>query len=331
LECAATSPCPKIAMENFKPVRLGIIGCGWIMRYVYAPILLSMPDRVRVATVCDLDESARAVVAGQFTDVSVFTDAGAMLREGDLDAVLVLTSEKVNARVARMVLQKNLPVYLEKPPAVNSVELEELITAETQNPAKIYTAFNRRHTPLFSNLNFSPTKIRRVHGAFKRLNRSVATFPYTSIHLIDSAQYFANSLFKSWKLDFKRKAESSIWTIRGHLENGAECTLELVPDGKEFAEFLVLETDVATYEFQFPNADAVVREGEIILRPGNGAPPRITRGEEGTPFLEATGFRPCLLDFLRQLETGNNSAHRLASCRSTIGIMEEMKIPAREP
>ena len=298
------------------------------MRSIYAPVLLSMPNLVRASAVCDLNESAAAAVAGQFTNTSVFTDAEAMLRKAGLDVVLVLTSVKVNARMARMVLRANLPVYLEKPPAVNSVELEELIAAEAQSPAKIYTAFNRRHTPLFANLDFSPKKLRRVYGALKRLNRPVATFPHTSVHLIDSAQHFADSLFKIWQVDFERKAENSVWTVHGRLENGAGCVLEFVPDGKEFAEFLVLETDGAAWELRFPSTDGVVKEGELVLRPGDGSPSTVTRGEKAMPFFEAMGFRACLQDFLRQLETGNISGHRLASCRSTIRIMEEMEIRA---
>lgn len=315
-------------MNNDNLLHLGVIGCGWIMRSVYVPALQSLSERVHVAAVCDLNAALAAETAGQFAAAAVYTDAKVMLREASLDAVLILTSEKVNARMARMVLQANLPVYLEKPPAVNSVELEELIAAETQSPIKIYTAFNRRHTPLFADLDFSTEKLRRVSGALKRHDRPVATFPPTSIHLIDSAQYFAGALVQNWTVNFERKAENSVWTLHAQLENEAECRLEFVPDGKEFAEFLILETDAATLELNFPNTNALVHEGEIIVRPRDGSPATLTRGEKTMPLFEAMGFRACLQDFFRQLEDGKNSIHRLSSCLSTIAIMEEMEAAA---
>jgi virulence factor len=316
-------------MKDDNLLRLGVIGCGGIMRLVYTPALQSLSQRARVAAVCDLNAAFAAESAGQFADAAVYADAKVMLREAALDAVLVLTSEKASARMARMVLEANLPVYLEKPPAVNSVELEELIAAETQSAVKVYTAFNRRHTPLFADLDFSKEKLRRVSGALKRLGRVVATFPLTSVHLIDSAQYFAGGLFKNWKMDFERKAENSVWTINGQLENGVGCALELVPDGKEFTEFLVLETDTATWELYFPNTEALVREGELTVRPRDGSPATIMRGQKAMPFFEAMGFRDSLQAFFRQLEDGKKSIHRLFSCRSTIAIMEEMEALVR--
>ncbi len=121
-------------MKNRKPLRIGVIGCGWIMRSTYVPTLLSLPEQAQVVAVCDLNAGLANEVAGHFANVAVFTDAKMMLKAAGLDAVLVLTTEKVNARMARMVMEANLPVYQEKPPAVNSAELEELIYCGSRQP-----------------------------------------------------------------------------------------------------------------------------------------------------------------------------------------------------
>ncbi len=128
--------------------------------------------------------------------------------------------------------------------------------------------------------------------------------------MFDSAQYFAGSSFKNWKIDFNRKSENSVWRVRGELESGAECALEFVPDGKEFVEFLTFETETATWEFFFPNTPVAVPEGEIIVWPRDGSPATVTRGDKAMPVYEATGFRGGLLDFFERLETGDNPAHR---------------------
>jgi virulence factor len=311
-------------MKNHNPLRVGVIGCGWIMRSTYVPTLQSLAEQIQVAAVCDLNAAQAGDMAAQFVGATAYTDAAAMLKEAGLDAVMVLTTEKVNARMARMVMEANLPVYLEKPPAVNSAELEEFIAAEAGSPIKIYTAFNRRHTPLYASLDFSTKKLKKVSGALKRTDRKVETFPMTAIHVIDSSQYFAGAPFKNWKIDFEKKAESSSWMIRGELENRVECELEIVPHGDEFDEHLKFETESATLELPFPNTNAVVPEGEIIVKPRDGSPKTVTRGDKAMPLFEAMGFRDCLLDFIGHLETGKNSAHRLTGCRATIAIVGEM-------
>jgi virulence factor len=296
------------------------------MRSTYVPALLSLTEEFEVAAICDLNEAVAREVAKSFGSAVVFTDADQMLQAGGLDAVLVLTSEKVNAAMAQCVLKSGLPVYLEKPPAVNPVQLEELIEAEKRSSSFIYTAFNRRHTPLFANLDLGGEKILKVSGALRRKGRVVATFPHTSIHLIDSAQHFVGSLFAEWKVEFKKLAEHSIWEVTGKFMNGADVALEFVPDGADFAEYLVLESDGRRWELQFPNTEAAVPEGEIIAGATDGSPPGRTRGNPSLPSFEAMGFRPCLLDFAAQLNGKNRSPlHQLSSCRATIGVMGEME------
>lgn len=313
----------RLMTTTAEPVRVGVIGCGHIMRSIYAPTLQSVAE-ICVVGACDLNLVAATETAAQFMGAKPYADARVMLIENRLDAALILTSEKVNAAVARLVLKANLPVYLEKPPAVHSAELEELIDAECSRPNKIYTAFNRRHTPLVSQLPVPGAKLRRVSGALRRRDRDVGTFPYTAIHLIDSAQYFAGSLLQDWKVAFARGSSGASWVIDGRLENGAICHLQFVPDGGDFVEFLRLETDEGEWEMQFPNPAAAVPEGEVILCSREGQSVSIKRGEKAMPAYEAMGFRGSLVAFLRHLKGESNMRHRLASCRSTVALMEEM-------
>ena len=312
--------------ENADPIRIGVIGCGGIMRSTYVPTLQSLAEACVVGC-CDLNFGAAGEMAGHFPNAIPYADARAMLKEARLDAVLVLTSEKVNAAMARLVLEANLPVYLEKPPAVNSAELAELMAAESSSAIKVYAALNRRHTPLVSRLPVPDAKLRRVSGALRRRGRMVGTFPYTAIHLIDSAQYFAGSLFLDWKVTFAHGSSSASWVIDGRLENGASCHLQFVPDGDDFVEFLRLETDETEWAMQFPNPEAAVPEGEIHLRSRDGQSVSIKRGDKALPAFEAMGFRGSLEAFLRHLKGESNTRHRLASCRTDVALVEEMMRP----
>ena len=256
-----------------------------------------------------------------------------MLREAKLDGVIVLTSEKVNAAVAQAVLQVNLPVYLEKPPAISSPQLEDLIAAEKRSKTFVFAAFNRRHTPLFAGLDFKGEKPVRVSGALRRKNRVVATFPHTSIHLIDSAQYFGHSLFHHWKIAFERNHDHSIWTVSAKMEKRRRTVVwNWVPDGADFTEYLVVETKSKQWELQFPNTDASVPEGEWIVTSKDGGTPKAgPEDKRRSRRSKRWVFRPCLLDFVRQAQTREPSdRHRLASCRATIRVIEEMEACVRD-
>ena len=116
----------------------------------------------------------------------------------------------------------------------------------------------------------------------------------------------------------------------GKLQNGADVALEFIPDGTEFDEYLVIETDDGKWELQFPNTVAKVPEGELIVTPKNGPAPTTTRGRKTLPSIEAMGFRLCLLAFIEELQNPiAASPHRLSSCRSTIRVIEEMEACAK--
>jgi virulence factor len=298
-----------------------------MMRSTYVPALRSLADRAQVAGVCDLNGAFATAAAALLPGAAVYTDARVMLRELALDAVLVLTSEKANALVARMVLLAQVPVFLEKPPALTPAELETTIAAEEPSGLRVYTAFNRRHTPVFKELQPMRKKWRRVSGALKRTDREPVTFPYTAVHLLDSMQYFAGSTFRDWEMDFVRDAGGvHRWMIEGAMENGAAFALEFEPDGKEPVEFIKFEGEGECLEFYFPSCHGA---GEALLRTPGGAVETVARGDAALPAYEAAGFRDCLVDFLDHLGQPD-SPHRLDFCRATIALMTEMEALARQ-
>ena len=304
-------------------LRIGVIGCGDILRSIYTPLLEGLAD-IDVVGVCDLNFAVAAGMTTRFPKATPYADARAMMSEIRLDAVLVLTPEKANAATARLVLGAGLPVYLEKPPAVTPAELEDLAAAESVSGSTIYTAFNRRHVPLSSQFALPGAKLRHISGALRRTDRAVGNFPYTAVHLIDSSQYYGGSPLENWKVSFTRGTSGACWMVDGRLKNGATCTLQFVPDGDDFVEFLRMETEEIAIEMQFPHPSATVPEGELITRLRDGQPLTVTRGNKSMADVEARGYRGSLETFLRDLKGGDNARHRLSACRSSVAIMDEM-------
>jgi virulence factor len=200
---------------------------------------------------------------------------------------------------------------------------------ESHSARRIFTAFNRRHIPLFQNLPI-PAGILQLTGRLTRKNRAVASFPFTAIHLLDSAQFFSKSTFSTINADFEQNGVAS-WLLSGQLENGASYNLEFIPDGEKESEYLIFETDDRRWELHFPDSDGLAPRASFVSVSGK------KRTEElADPTLdsqEAMGFAPCFRYFLRQLTSGMGAfpQHEIRASVPTIVALEAMQKSYVEP
>lgn len=312
------------------PFEIGLIGCGFIFGEIYAPILHALRDRVRVVATCDVRAAAARSAADQFPGARVYTEASRLLEEEKLSAVMVLTTEVFNAPMAILALNAGVPVYLEKPPAVTVPEWHALIEAEASNQTPLFTAFNRRHTPLFRGWT-PPQGVKRVRGVMMRLGRAMATFPYTGVHLFDSAQYFSGLLLAEASAVMEEGERGSQWKVEGRMENGAVCDWTLIPDTDVHTEYLVIETEDRKWTLHFPNVEGTSYPLGRLIGPaiGDGAAGGESREVISDP-VEYMGYAPCFRDFLTHLELGDwfASPHGLSHCGGTIRLLESMRTQA---
>ncbi|MBC2595925.1 Gfo/Idh/MocA family oxidoreductase [Ruficoccus amylovorans] len=304
------------------PIRLGVIGCGWIMRGIYAPILKRLEGQVKVTALCDISTEALTVVGQIFPKARAYAGVEQMLAEGNLDAVMVLTSEGVNARTAIAVLTANIPVYLEKPPARDREELHLLIAAVEKSSATLYAAYNRRHCPLLRELEI-PKSLRRVSGRMERMGRTFRRFPYTALHLIDSLHYFT----RTQALDIEASVQDGPprgWRLSYRLDTGCPAELTFIPDGDTHCEILVLEGVEKSVEIHFPNPESDDAQGRLIIRNASGEV-RVIPGIAGDPAVQM-GYEPALQGFLDNLAASGTvpEAYRLDYAAPGISLMNAM-------
>jgi len=324
------------AGNHHSPLRLGLIGCGNIWRVVYRPVMERLADRAIITAFCDLSPRAADEAAVALPGAHRYADMESLLHKEPLDAVMVLTSEQANAPTALAALRAGYAVYMEKPPGASVAQWRELTAAANAEAStgtgRIYTAFNRRHTPLFRNWSLPEgSRLRRVKGVMRRQRREVSTYPYTAFHLIDAAQYFAGRLLTNAHPIFGEGEHGLYWQIRGEYEGGAACELDLVPNAGDYVERLVFETDDQVWELHFPNREGVECPGGLLAMRAVSRSSKKDAGVEvhGDPEedpLEAMGNAPCVRDFLDQVEDGRweNSPHRLDRCGSTVALVDEM-------
>jgi predicted dehydrogenase len=138
-------------MSQDKKVRFGIVGVGG-MGSAHARCLLDGQVRDAVLTaVCDIEPEALA----RFPEVSRFGDSGALIRSGEVDAVLVATPHYGHTPISIDALDQGLHVLTEKPMGVHKADCEKMIAAYERNKARgvvFAEMFNQRTDPHYKKL-----------------------------------------------------------------------------------------------------------------------------------------------------------------------------------
>jgi predicted dehydrogenase len=104
-------------------VRIGLAGLGY-----WGPNLARNFDELaELAWLCDLDPDTRETFAGRYPEAQVTDDFDAMVSDPDLDAVVIATPVPTHYELARQALLEDKHVLVEKPPAMLSVEMDDLV------------------------------------------------------------------------------------------------------------------------------------------------------------------------------------------------------------
>jgi predicted dehydrogenase len=119
------------------PIRIGIVGMGGFAGWHHNTVA-KLEERGQARLICTCDPQAAAFArqqeAWKFTarGVSVFPNYRTMLDacHRELDLLVVPTPIQLHAEMHRAGVELGLPVYLEKPPTLDHLELEEMIVRD---------------------------------------------------------------------------------------------------------------------------------------------------------------------------------------------------------
>jgi predicted dehydrogenase len=131
------------------PIRIGIIGMGGFAGW-HHNVVQRLEDRGLARLICTCDPQATAFASEQQNwkfptrGVSVFPDYKSMLAacHRDLDLLVVPTPINLHAEMHRAGVELGIPVYLEKPPTLDYLELEEMIIRDRQARHSSLVGFN---------------------------------------------------------------------------------------------------------------------------------------------------------------------------------------------
>jgi predicted dehydrogenase len=132
--------------------RVGIIGPGWYGKCDLFRLLQVAP--VNVVSMCDVDkkmleDAAEQVGARQVSKQKprTYSDYREMLKEKDLDIVLIGTPDHWHALQMIAAVEAGADVYCQKPVGVDVVECQAMLAAARKNKKVVQIGTQRRSTP----------------------------------------------------------------------------------------------------------------------------------------------------------------------------------------
>lgn len=135
-----------------KPLRVGLIGCGWYGKIDLFRLIQVEP--VEVVSLCDVDRKMLANAADQVADRQVskkkprtYGDYREMLKEKDLDIVLIATPDHWHALLCIAAIEAGADVYVQKPVGVDLLEGKAMLDAARKHNRTVQVGTQRRSTP----------------------------------------------------------------------------------------------------------------------------------------------------------------------------------------
>jgi predicted dehydrogenase len=135
-----------------KKPRVGLIGCGWYGKCDLFRLIQVAP--VEVVSLCDVDSRMLAEAAEMVSERQeskkkprTYTDYREMLKEKDLDIVLVGTPDHWHALPMIAAVEAGADVYVQKPISVDIMEGKAMVDAARKHKRVVQVGTQRRSTP----------------------------------------------------------------------------------------------------------------------------------------------------------------------------------------
>jgi predicted dehydrogenase len=195
------------------PLGIAIIGCGLIGKK-RAAALAKIPEVTLVAA-CDLDIDKAREVAKTSASCRATDDYRSVLQDPSVDALIVATLNASLAPISLDAVRAGKHVLVEKPGALNSKQLETILTAAETTGAKVRIGYNHRYHPAIQKAKayidegalgeLMFMRGRYGHGGRRGYDREWRADPKLSgggelidqgVHLIDLAQWILGDFAK---------------------------------------------------------------------------------------------------------------------------------------
>jgi predicted dehydrogenase len=152
LACSSALGGAAAEFQGQEPKRVGLIGCGWYGKSDLFRLIQVAP--VEVVSLCDVDRKMLADAAEMTATRQVskkkprtYGDYREMLKEKDLDIVLVDTPDHWHALAMIAAVESGADVWVQKPISVDVAEGQAMLAAARKHRRVVQVGTQRRSTP----------------------------------------------------------------------------------------------------------------------------------------------------------------------------------------
>lgn len=132
--------------------RVGLIGCGWYGKCDLFRLIQVAP--VNVVSLCDVDKTMLSNAADMVATRQIskkrprtYGDYREMLKEKDLDMVLIATPDHWHALAMIAAVESGADIYVQKPISVDVAEGQAMLAASRKHKRVVQVGTQRRSTP----------------------------------------------------------------------------------------------------------------------------------------------------------------------------------------
>jgi len=216
-----------------KKLRIGFIGCGRHATKVLYPSLHLA--RLELVAVCDIDEAKAQRNARWFGAQSVYTDHQQMLEKESLGAVIICTGPTTHTPLALDCIERGLPVFVEKPPALNLAEVERLRERSEALGVPVMVWTMKRHSLIYRRMkeiisapDFGPiAAVEAKMGLGWKNKNGFAVLLDAGIHIIDLLRFLMGDVVGVSHQKFELNETHTAYAIAMKFESGAVGTLSV--------------------------------------------------------------------------------------------------------
>jgi len=202
------------------PVRIGVIGVG-VMGAEHVRLLSQVVAGSAVCAVFDVDRE-RAVTVADGCGARVFDDPLVLIKDDEVDAVLVASSDNTHEEFALACLATGKPVLCEKPLAPDVEGCVRILQAESHHGRRLVSVgFMRRYDPGYADLKLALSDgsvgralmLHCVHrNAISQGQPSSALISGSAVHEIDIVRWLLDEELASVTVHRARTAEGAAGT-----------------------------------------------------------------------------------------------------------------------
>lgn len=163
-------------MQETNPVRLGVIGAGYIAA-VHGVAASAIPNELQIVAIADHNLPAAERLVAQHGWEAAYGDVDTMLAQGNLDGVIIATWPSTHLELIRKCVAAGIRYVLcEKPFVLTGDEALEVWNLVEQSGAVITEAFMYRHHPALDRIDGL-----LVAGELGALDHVRASFTYMNL------------------------------------------------------------------------------------------------------------------------------------------------------